>query len=171
MNCEINIATYAINHSTMIMVLRLRRNRARSDGMTLLEVMIAVVIFAMVAASGFICLRMGMVFVDNSRHQTRASQMMQSHIETLRSLPWGKFLEEAGAETGAETEVFLEQAVSDQYANINYADYTVKRTITAGTGDSKKITMVAEWTGIDGRSRTRSYVTLYARGGLYDYIR
>lgn len=130
---------------------------------TLIEVMIAIVLFAIVMASGFACLKMGMSMVDNSRHHTRVSQIMQSEIERLRSMPWATF----DAINGAETTVALgAQFVTDT----SYANYSVKRTITQGVGDSKKISLTANWVDLDGKPKSRIFVTLYTKGGLYDYI-
>lgn len=45
----------------------------------------------------------------------------------------------------------------------------MKRSIT-GSGNSGKITLVIQWDDITGKSHSKSYVTQYAKGGLYDYI-
>ncbi|HAV14342.1 MAG TPA: hypothetical protein DCX06_12745 [Opitutae bacterium] len=145
------------------MVQHTRGNMPNKSGFTLVEVMIAIFIFAIVITSGFACLKMGMGMVDNSRHHTRAAQIMQSEIEKIRSMPWAIF----NALNEAETTVTLDANFTQ---NSNYAAYEVKRTITAAAGNSKKVELVATWTDINGKTKSRIYVTHYTKGGLYDYI-
>jgi hypothetical protein len=39
-----------------------------------------------------------------------------------------------------------------------------------GSGDVRKITLQISWTDMGGSTHTKSYVTQYTKGGLYDYI-
>ncbi len=133
----------------------------RKEAFTLVEVIIALVVFAVVIASGFACVKMGLTLVDNSRHHTRAAQIMQSEIERVRSLAWANLT----ALPSAETKV----SIDAQFQNTGYAGYTLKRSVT-GSGDSRKITLVVSWTDIGGKSYSKTYVTQYTKGGLYDYI-
>lgn len=133
----------------------------KGSGFTLIEVMIAITIFAVVIASGFACVKIGMGLADNSRHHTRASQIMQSEIERIRSLAWATLNDETATETTL--------SISNKFKDASYADYVLKRTIT-GTGDTRKITLVITWKDLSGLSNSKTYVTQYTRGGLYDYI-
>lgn len=139
-----------------------RVHQRKQSGFTLIEVMIAITIFAMVVASGFACVKIGMGLVDNSRHHTRASQIMQSEIERVRSLAWA----DLNNETASETTIAIDTRFTTQ---ASYADYELKRTI-AGSGDVRVITLVVTWKDISGLSNSKTYVTQYTRGGLYDYI-
>lgn len=130
-------------------------------GFSLIELLIALFVFTIVILSGFACLKVGMGLVDNSRHQTRSAQMMQSEVERIRSMPWSELSTLSSGPTVIDT--------SNEFNDKSYAIYRIVRTID-GSGDSRKITIEAAWTDIGGRDHTRSYVTQYTRGGLYDYI-
>lgn len=133
----------------------------REDGFTMVELMIGLSIFLIVVASCFACLRVGNSMVDNARHFTRASQIMQTEIERIRSMAWGTLT----ALPTAETELTL----SSQFVHPVYEQYTLTRSIT-GTGDMRTITVQVTWEDMTGRSHTRRYITMYTKGGLYDYI-
>ncbi|MGJ8651825.1 MAG: hypothetical protein ACSHX8_00995 [Opitutaceae bacterium] len=86
---------------------------------------------------------------------------MQSEIERIRSLAWATLNAEAATETTL--------TISSEFKSASYADYVMKRTIT-GSGDTRKITLVVSWKDISGTPYSKTYVTQYTRGGLYDYI-
>ncbi|WP_269523845.1 type IV pilus modification PilV family protein [Coraliomargarita parva] len=134
------------------------------DGFTLLELLIALFIFALVMISGFGCLRMGMNQVDNARHETRASQIMQSEIERLRSLAWANLISMPSTEETVDLSTHF-----SELSNTAYTNYTLKR-LVSGSGNSRKITLTISWTDIAGRDHSKIYVTQYAKGGIYDYI-
>ncbi|MGJ8650107.1 MAG: type IV pilus modification PilV family protein [Opitutaceae bacterium] len=138
------------------------RTRVRCrQAFTLVEVLIALVIFAIVIASGFACIKMGLQQVDNARHHTRSAQIMQSEVENIRSLPWAKLIALQTAETTIP--------IASQFGDSTYSSYTMKRSI-AGNGNVRKITFVVTWKDISGKSHSKTYVTQYTKGGLYDYI-
>lgn len=127
---------------------------------TIVEVMIAMVIFAIVIASGFACLKSGLGLMENSRHTTRSSQIMQSEIERIRSLPWGQVIALSN-----DADITL----SDAFAATVYEAYTMERRVT-GSGNERVVTLIVSWTDNSGRAHSRSYVSQYTRGGLYDYM-
>ncbi len=135
-------------------------SRKRQEAFTLVELMVAMVIFAIVIASGFACLRSGMGLVDNARHHTRSSQIMQSEIERIRSLPWNDVI----ALTD-DTDVTL----GAEFTATAYDAYTMQRTVT-GSGGERVVTLLVDWTDIAGRAHSRTYVSQYTKGGLYDYF-
>jgi hypothetical protein len=122
--------------------------------------MIAMVIFAIVIASGFACLKSGLGLMENSRHTTRSSQIMQSEIERIRSLPWNQVIALSN-----DADVTLGNA----FAATVYEAYTMERRVT-GSGNERVVTLIVSWTDNSGRAHSRSYVSQYTRGGLYDYM-
>lgn len=137
------------------------RKFSSSSAFTLVELLVAMGIFASVIAGGLACVRMGFNQISNARSETRASQVMQSEIERLRSLAWNNFI----ALDGSEESVSL----SSEFSDSSYGSFDMDRTIL-GSGNSRKITLVIEWKDLWGKSHTKSYVTQYTKGGLYDYI-
>lgn len=126
-----------------------------------MELLIAMVIFASVIASGLACVRLGLNQISNARSETRASQVMQSEIERLRSLAWDNLT----ALDGSDQNVNL----SSEFSDAVFGSFDMKRSIS-GSGNSRKITLVIQWKDLNGKSHSKSYVTQYAKGGLYDYI-
>lgn len=142
------------------MVIR-RKERTKASAFTLVELLIAMAIFMIVIVSGFACVKMGMGLVDNARHHTRSSQIMQSEIERVRSLAWANLT----ALPTTKTKV----TVASQFNDASYNNYTLYRTLS-GSGDVRKITLEVFWTDMTGDTNSKTYVTQYTKGGLYDYI-
>ena len=58
------------------------------DGFTLVEVLVSMSIMAMVFTAAFGAYFLGMRIVEDAREELRASQIIQSEMEALRSLNW-----------------------------------------------------------------------------------
>jgi prepilin-type N-terminal cleavage/methylation domain-containing protein len=134
----------------------------RQSAFTLIEVMVAMVLFATVVAGGFSCFKMGLGLVENSRHNTRVCQIMQNEIERVRSLPWA----EINALPSSELDVAM---ASDFVGESGYDAYTMKRFIS-GSGDTRKVILEVEWSDNSGRSHSRTYAAQYTKLGLWDYM-
>lgn len=133
----------------------------RKDAFTLVEVMVAMTIFALVIFSGFACLKMGLGLTENSRHNTRAAQIMQSEIERVRSLAWALITTLPATDADVAVAAHFNQSIYDAY--------TMSRTVT-GSGDIRVITLDITWTDQSGNAHSRTYASQYTKGGLYDYI-
>ena len=134
----------------------------RQSGFTLVEVMIAMVIFSMVVAGGLVGISRGFELIDTTRNYTRSSQVLQSELELLRTLPWETFSELSESEL---TEKFQEQIIS-QFGEATYTG-TVTTKLTGG--DLMEIIVTVEWYGQKGRLQTLNYITFFTEGGLNDY--
>ena len=130
-------------------------------GFTLVEVLVAMVLFTMVIAGGLIGLSRGFELVDTSRNYTRSSQVLQSELELLRTLPWDTF-----TTVSADDLSTTFQAQIDSQFNVD--DYV--GTITTDLTDSlMKVTVTVAWAGRSGRVYTLSYITYFTEGGVNDY--
>jgi Tfp pilus assembly protein PilV len=153
-----------------------RGGRCRSAGFTIFEVAMAGFVLAFGIATAIIAMQMGFKALNVARDSTLASQIIQSEIERLRLLPWSKttgatpepvdsILELPASETVALTSMFTGNAALG-------AKFTVTRTVTTDTSrpsDVRYITVTVSWKTYDGRTQTRSFTTMYAKNGLYDY--
>ena len=134
----------------------------RVEAFSLIEVMVAMIVFAIVVVGGFACFNMGLGLVENSRHSTRSCQIMQSEIERVRSLAWAEIIELPAQD--------LDVAVASGFTiDSGYDAYTMKR-LVSGSGDWRKMTLEVEWQDNRGRTLSRTYAALYTKGGLYDYF-
>lgn len=135
--------------------------KRRVSAFTLVELMVALGVFAIVFASAFYCIQASSRLIDTARHHTRAAQIMQSEIESIRSMAWANMT----SLPTVSTAISLDRVLFDQTV---YAKYTLTRTIE-GSGNVRKIIYNLSW---KARNKTynRSYVAVYTQGGLYDYI-
>ena len=127
---------------------------------TLIELMVGLTIFSMVFATAFYCLQAGSRLTDLARHHTRTAQILQSEVESIRAQPWASITSLPTQKTAI--------SLDSQFGQNVYSKYTLNRTIE-GNGDTRKITFTLSWDS-KNKSYSRSYVTVYTNGGLYDYI-
>ncbi|MGB0416212.1 MAG: type IV pilus modification PilV family protein [Coraliomargarita sp.] len=134
--------------------------RKKTSAFTLVELLVGLTIFTMVFAAAFYCLQAGSRLTEAARHHTRAAQILQSEVESIRAQAWASLTSLPSAETKI--------SLASQFDQNVYSKYTLHRTIE-GTGDTRKITFTLSW---DQRNKTytRTFVTHYTQGGLYDYI-
>lgn len=150
------------------------RLRSRPDrGFTILEVAIASSIMALGLATSIIVMQAGFKSVDVARDNTLASQILQSEMERLRLMAWdnpGTAARDSIRELPESETVSLGSMFTTNAALANR--FQVTRTVTpdsARPDDIRYITISVTWRTLDGRSQTRSFRSMYAKNGLYDY--
>ena len=72
-------------------VINSRKFKRTQSAFTLVEVMISTFIFGLVILVALVSVGKGIELVYASRQNTRASQILQSELELLRTLPWDTF--------------------------------------------------------------------------------
>lgn len=133
----------------------------------------ATFVMAMGISTSIVALQWGFRQIDVARGTTLASQIIQSEMERLRLMPWNNTSTTAVdsiCELPASENVNLTSMFSSSSSIAS--NYTVTRTVTADTSrpsDVKYITVSVTWSSYDGRNHTRSFKTMYAKNGLYDY--
>lgn len=134
----------------------------RQSAFTLIEVMVAMIVFSMVIAGGLVGISRGFELIDTTRNYTRSSQVLQSELELLRTLPWLTFSQ---LSESVLTEKFQEQII-DQFGEDSYVG-AVTTELTGG--DLMKVMVTVEWSTRKGRVHTLNYVTFFTEGGVNDY--
>jgi len=144
---------------------------SRNDGFSLVEVIFAAVILAIGMAAATVCLKYGLEGLDSARKTSLVGQLLQDEAERIRLENWAT-LEEWPPSAALENSLPAQFAQTDLARMAADGRLKVTRTIAdvAGCDGLKHITLVAEWTGIDGLKRQRSYQLRYARGGISDYF-
>ena len=147
--------------------------QARQGGFTIMEVAMAAFIMALGISSSMLVMQTGFKALDVARDTTIASQILQSEMERLRLLPWNNTATVAGdsiCELPATETVNLASMFSSS------SDFTQKFTVTRAVAadpdrpnDVRYITISVRWRSYDGRTHTRSFRSMYAKNGLYDY--
>jgi Tfp pilus assembly protein PilV len=146
---------------------------SRTRGFTILEVALASTIMALGIASSIVVMQAGFKAVDVARDNTLASQILQSEMERLRLMAWDNpsttardsIRELPETETVALGSMFTTNTVLA-------SRFEVVRTVTPDSSrpnDIRYITISVTWRTLDGRTQTRSFRSMYAKNGLYDY--
>jgi len=130
------------------------------NGFTLVEVIVAMGLFALVIAGGLIGVRRGFEIVENSRHYTRVSQILQSEVESLRTLSWSDL---------SALPATVTITVDPEFDTGSYDIYSVERTITNVSTTLKRVDVVASYTSRQGRTINMRYLTFFSDGGVNDY--
>jgi Tfp pilus assembly protein PilV len=143
---------------------RRRRSRAQA-GFTIVEVSLAAGVLALAIATSIITLQSGFRTIDVARGTTLASQILQSEMERLRMKSWTDMAALPASESFDGATYFS--------TNPDVAGkYTITRRVAAdGTRPTEVlyITISVTWKSYDGSSHTRSFQSMYAKNGLYDY--
>ncbi len=134
----------------------------------------AAFIMALGISSSMLVMQSGFKALDVARDTTIASQILQSEMERLRLLPWNN-----PSTTAADSICELPASEAVSLATMFSASsaltqkFTVTRMVAADTdpdrADVRYITIRVEWRSYDGRTHTRSFRSMYAKNGLYDY--
>lgn len=151
----------------------IRRRSPRTCGFTILEVALAATILALGLSTSIIVMQAGFKAVDVARDNTLASQILQSEMERLRLMAWDN---PATTARDSIKELLATETVSlGSMFTSNQAlasRFQVVRTVTpdsARPNDIRYIKIEVTWHTLDGRPQTRSFRSMYAKNGLYDY--
>ncbi len=153
--------------------LRSSGRRGPRGGFTILEVAMAGFVMALGLGTSIAAMQGSFKALDVARDTTLASQILQSEMERLRLMAWNNTSTTAVdsiCELPATETVDL--ATMFTSAADLAAKFTVTRTVTtdsARPADVKNIVISVRWRSIDGRTHVRSFRSIYARNGLYDY--
>lgn len=131
-------------------------------------------------ATTIVAMQSGFKAIDVARGTTIASQIMQSEMERLRLKSWTDMTALANATdttapypTGSPAGVEMFDGSTNFSSSVDVAGkFTVTRTVVADstrTSDVYNITISVSWRTYDGRNQTRSFRSMYAKNGLYDY--
>ena len=137
-------------------------SHGRVGGFTLVEIIVALTIFTMVIAGGLLGISRGFELVATSRNFTRSSQVLQSELELLRTLPWSTF---NALNDDELTDQFQAQIIS-QFDRGSYTG-SVKTVLTGD--DFMEVTVTVEWKLKSDRIYSLSYITYFTEGGVNDY--
>lgn len=135
---------------------------AHSNGFTLVEVVVSLTLMAIVFTAAFGSYFLGLRLLEDARHRLRASQIIQSEVERLRTLNWSALqaLDTSAAFTPSGEYVA-------QFANL----YTTARSIEFfSSGDQAEIIIEVDWTNSKGIQSSESFATVFTKGGLSDYL-
>ena len=148
--------------------------RGGLSAFTILEVALAATVMSLGIVSTVAVMQGAFKMLDVARDTTLASQILQSEMERLRLMPWSNT-----ATTAADSITELPRdptpvSLSTMFtSNVEFNQkFTVTRTVTTPFSRSdyiRYITISVQWRSLDGRTHQRSFRSMYAKNGLYDY--
>ena len=131
---------------------------------TLIEVAMAGAILALVIATALTASQRAFLLLDTARNYETAADILQTELEHERILPWAR-VSDAGYQPVVDTGFSRNPSLAGRF--------TLSRTIVALAdhgGKMLQITLTVRWRNYDGRELSRTLVTYYGQGGLYEYF-
>jgi type II secretory pathway pseudopilin PulG len=145
---------------------------SRPSAFTIVEVMMAVVILALVISTSLLVLQTGMRAVDTARNMTLASQISQSALEVLRLQNWTQVSALPAFATVDVNETISSGVITSLDTTLNgvASRFACTRTVSDPKPNMRVITVAVTWQGNDGRNHSISSQSRYAKYGLNDYF-
>lgn len=151
--------------------MRIRCNKGTKEGMTLVEVVLATGILAIMAGALIGTFNCGFLLMQSVRENQRATQILMEKLETIRLYSW----------TQVNTPGFIPTYFSDDYdpqgttGHRGTRYYGVIRLSPApfSTGYSaniRQIQITLLWTSRGSTSHVRSASTFVAKDGVQNYV-
>lgn len=140
------------------------RDFTQKKAFTVVEVMMATGIMALVIATSITTLQRGFISVASARGIAVAGQILQTEFENIRLSDWTT----VDAYPAGPTTLTIPATYTSLPTVGNR--YTLSRTTATPMADMKSITLTVTWTTMEGRSLTRSQTTYYGRFGLFDFF-
>lgn len=132
----------------------------RTDGVTLVEVMMAAVVMVAAIVGMLQVLTSGSEMLDVSRKQTIATQIIRFEIDKLHLENWTTV--SAYSTSAAGTVLTVDTSFSTVASG-----FTIRRYVSVVRTDMRKITFTVAWRGNTGRSYLRTGTTYFGKNGLY----
>ena len=145
-----------------------RLKRASSGGFTLLEAMIAMVLFAVTIAGIFQMLSQSFKTAESARDLNRVTQILQYQIEDLRGSNWSTLTAKEG-ETSILVDAYGIPGSASDVTPFDWQAFSMKQNTTVVAADYIDVTLVVNWTDVQGRSHSQSFKTSFTENGLNAY--
>ena len=146
----------------------MRSQRLTSNqGFTIMEVALASTVLVLTLVGMMGAIESGSKMLDLSRKQTTAAQILRSEMDELRISPWATVSGYLSGHTNAQSSVTIDSNFSTPAQG-----FTCQRAVTQLQHDSGsnptlvQVTFTVQWTGVTGKTYTRSSSTYVAKDGL-----
>lgn len=140
------------------------RKRAKS-GFTIVEFLVFILVIGIVMTGAFATMTQSLRMVETSRDYARASQILQSEIERLRTMSWEQ-LEAVQTADGSEIRSLeLDAAFQEAFSN----RYKAFRYIEDRYTDQKQAVVWVYWWDAMGNFRIKQTAAWFTENGLNDF--
>ena len=132
-------------------------------GFTLVEVVVSMVLLGIIFSSAFSTYMLGIDMINDAREELRASQIIHSEIERLRTKNWSD-LNELSDYDSVEPHGEFDALFADKYTAYRYL-------IDLNAAQDKMLVAVrVEWKNSKGMTSVRWFNTVFVDGGLNSYF-
>jgi len=138
-----------------------RLENTAQSGFTLVEVMVGMFLLAVVFTSAFGSYFLGMRIVEDAREELRASQIIQSELEAMRTMNWADMEELAALGTSQ----FSPQGTFIQ----NFANDYISYRYVSNDADKKRVVIWVWWKNSRGTYTFQIFNTVFTKNGINDY--
>lgn len=133
----------------------------------------ATFVMAFAITSSIVVMQHGFRYLDTARKTTLAAQIMQSEMERIRMLSWGRISALPASEEIDFEDIFPANTTAEKEV-LDRIDrtFTAVRTVTSLAdydNQIRQIDVTITWDGLDGVTHTRTSSTQYCQDGLYAY--
>ena len=145
--------------------------RHSGSAYTLMEVLVAVFIMAVIGLAYYAALASGFALVQSTREDRRATQIMTQKIEGIRLCTWSQL-------TNFNFKESYDPLATTNYGTVYYGSVALAApgSITNNPsyyGNVKQVTVSVAWTNYNGKiplAHSRQMQTQVARYGLQNYV-
>lgn len=151
--------------------MQIRCSRKKNRGTTLVDVVMAIFVFAVTSVSLMGSYTYGFFVMRLVRENQRATQIMLEKIETIRLYSWDQVLTPGFVPTTFE-DVYDPQAPAGAQGTLYTGTVSVNPCPYATTyaADMRRLDVTITWTTLQNLTRTRSFSTFIAKDGLQNYV-
>ncbi|MEK7116300.1 MAG: hypothetical protein AAB879_02815 [Patescibacteria group bacterium] len=128
----------------------------RHNGASLLEVLVAIGVFATVAITSFLLLTSELQFLPSSRSALQAVELAEEGLEASRAI---RDLEWSALATGTHGLVFTNSAWGFQATSDTMDGFTRQLTVTERSTNERSVESTVRWTGMLGRAQSFTLTT------------
>jgi prepilin-type N-terminal cleavage/methylation domain-containing protein len=138
-------------------------NTNTKGGFTLVEVMVSVFLMAIVFTASYASYFLGMNMVEDAREELRASQIVQSELERMRTMNWDALSKARTIQAVSPEGIYIKQFSDDYRAFREIKDVD-------GEPDLKLVRVFVWWTNSKGKRTYQVFNTIVTKNGLNDYL-
>ncbi len=151
--------------------MQIRCSRNADQGTTLVEVLMAIFVFAVMAVSLMGSFSYGFFVLQLVRENQRATQIMLEKIETIRLYNWDEVLTPNFIPASFE-DVYDPQAPVGSQGTVYQGTVSVNAYpyATSYAANMRQLDVTLTWTTMNNVNRTRTFSTFIAKDGLQNYV-
>ena len=155
------------------MRLRARKKREVCSAFTLVEIMVAVFVLAIMGLAYYAALASGFALVQATREDLRATQIMTQKIEGVRLCTWSQLTNFNFQELYDPLSSSTNSKGTIYYGSVAMAAAASITNNPAYYGNMRQVTVSLNWTNYNGKKplpHSRQMQTQVARYGLQNYV-